>query len=422
MSAGRTFRRCTCKNEDGRLLGQSCPRLSKESRHGVWYFAVDQPGEAGRRKLLRRGGFTSRAEARRALDAVNARAAAGVRSDDRQTVAEYLRGWLDDRRHALKPATLYGYQLFVENDLIPALGHIPLESLRHEHVAQLVTDMETRGRGAVTITRMVAALSSALSAAVRQRRLTHNVAKDVATPRSERTEFVPWSAAQAAAFLEHAAGDDLAELFEVLMGTGLRRGEAFGLRWSDVDLSRRVLRVRRTVSEVNGRQVTGEPKTRGSAAGVGLSQRVVDALTRQRARQNGQRLEWGDAYEDGDLVFARANGAPLRAKSVLGRFHRLSDEAGLPRVRLHDLRHLAATLMITAGVPLALVSKTLRHSRVGITVDLYGHLTEEAAQAAADSLGAVLDGAAADRVVRRSEPRELISNPSGPTDAVKGNG
>jgi integrase len=95
-------------------------------------------------------------------------------------------------------------------------------------------------------------------------------------------------------------------------------------------------------------------------------------------------------------------GAPLRPDWVLDRFHELTEQAGLPRVRIHDLRHLAATLMIASGVPLALVSKTLRHAQSGITADLYGHLTKESALAAADSLGSVLDAAAAELVNERS--------------------
>jgi integrase len=139
------------------------------------------------------------------------------------------------------------------------------------------------------------------------------------------------------------------------------------------------------------------PKTRGSAAGVGLSSRVVAALEAQRARQDAERTEWGEAYQDGGLVFAREDGHPLRPEYVLTRFYALSDAARLPRKHLHDLRHAAATLMLTAGVPLALVSKVLRHTKVSITSDLYGHLTREAGMAAVDAAAAALDAAAAAR-------------------------
>jgi integrase len=112
-----------------------------------------------------------------------------------------------------------------------------------------------------------------------------------------------------------------------------------------------------------------------------------------RLGQEIDRETWGDAYEDHDLVFARENGAPLRPEYVTRRFVALSRSAGLRRVRLHDLRHGAASLMLAAGVPMAIVSKMLRHSSIGITVDTYGHLSEETARTASDAIGALLDAA-----------------------------
>jgi len=130
------------------------------------------------------------------------------------------------------------------------------------------------------------------------------------------------------------------------------------------------------------------PKTKGSAAGVGLSRHVVEVLRRQRTRQDA---EWGEAYTEGDLVFARENGLPLQPEYVLRRFRVLAKAAGLPRVRAHDLRHLAASF--AAGVPLPIVSKTLRHSATRITADLYAHLMRETAHQAVDTMAAVLDAA-----------------------------
>ena len=106
-----------------------------------------------------------------------------------------------------------------------------------------------------------------------------------------------------------------------------------------------------------------------------------------------ERARWGAAYQDHDLVFARENGLPLRPEYVLRRFRSLAADAGLPRARVHDLRHLAASMMIAAGVPLPIVSKTLRHSGTGITADLYAHLTRETAHQAGDAMAAALDAA-----------------------------
>jgi len=157
--------------------------------------------------------------------------------------------------------------------------------------------MEADGRGAPTIRRCVAVLSSALADAVERRRLPHNPAKHAPLPPEGRAERKPWNVEQAIRFLAHVRDHELGPLFEVLIGCGLRRGEALGLRWSDVDFDRRVLQVRQTLSDVNGTLILGRPKTAGSAAGVGMSSRVVDALRRQRAAQDVIRAQWGDDYD-----------------------------------------------------------------------------------------------------------------------------
>jgi integrase len=165
----------------------------------------------------------------------------------------------------------------------------------------------------------------------------------------------------------------------------MRKGEALGLHWKDVDLDRRVLYVRHTLVSINNSQaVLSDPKTEGSRAWVALSHRAVEALRRQQGR----------ATTDPDgLVFTRPDRRPLRPQYVLDRFRQLSAEAALPPIRVHDLRHLAATIMLSAGVPIAMVSKTLRHKNLATTVDIYGHLTQEAAQEAVDATAAALDRA-----------------------------
>ena len=422
---GRVYRRCCCRDAAGKELGPRCPLLADDRKHGKWGYAVDVPGVDGKRHTKRRHEWLKEPDAHRALADVRARFGDGIAVNDREIVAAWITGWLAEKRRTLKPKTLHQYGEYVRKDLVPALGAIRLEQLRHNHVAALVTELEAAGRGATTIRRIVGVLSSALSDAVKQRRLTHNAARFVALPAEDRAERTPWTAAQAVAFLDHVhrAGDPLADLFEVIIGTGLRRGEVLALCWSDVDTDSRALTVhpkRGTLSDVAGSLVFTAPKTKGSSAGVGLSARVVAAFERQRRRQDAGRAEWGEAYQDIGLVFARENGQPLRPEHVLARFLVLTEAAGLPRVRLHDLRHLAATLMIAAGVPLALVSKTLRHSKTAITADLYAHLTREAALAATDSLGDVLDAAAAKLVSERtatavrpqSDDRDLLNRPA----------
>ena len=186
------------------------------------------------------------------------------------------------------------------------------------------------------------------------------------------------------------------------MECGLR-SEALGRRRG----RRRVLLVRRNLVDVGGRLSFGEPKTKGSVAGVGLSGPVVAALEPQRARVDAERAEWDEAYQDHGLVFPLEDGRPTRAEHVRRRLHALADGAGVWRCRVHDLRHLAATLMLMNGVPLPPVSKTLRHSQMSITSDLSGHLTREAAHVAGDGLGATLDATAAQLASERANARDL---------------
>ncbi|BCJ55866.1 site-specific integrase [Actinoplanes sp. NBRC 14428] len=383
---GRVYRRCACRDDVGKQLGTRCPKLSNP-RHGVWAFAVDRPTAGSSRKTMRRSGFTTKAEASEALSKVLECERAGVRLDDTETVAQYLTSWLDMRSPNLRPNTVLRYRDYINQDLIPAIGAVRLERLTHEHVRQFIDNQLAAGRGRVTLARCVTTLSSALNDAVKQRRLPHSPARFASLPRPPRKELNCWTTRQAEGFLRycHRVDDPLADLFELMICTGMRKGEILGLHWKDVDLEHRVLYVRHTLVSINNSHaVLSDPKTEGSRAWVALSYRALDALRRQRSRAT--------TNPDG-LVFTRPDGQPLRPQYVLDRFRQLSTEAALPPIRVHDLRHLAATIMLSAGVPIAMVSKTLRHKNLATTVDIYGHLTQEVAQEAVEATATALDRA-----------------------------
>nr|WP_285540774.1 site-specific integrase [Streptomyces lavendulae] len=204
----------------------------------------------------------------------------------------------------------------------------------------------------------------------------------------------------------------MADLFEFLIGTGMRKGEALGLHWDDVHLAERVLYVRCTLSAIdNNHLVITTPKTRTSRNWVAVSPRVATALE-HRARSRARRhSDPSDPFTG--LVFCRPDGRPLRPHTVLDRLRQLSKEAGVPRVTVHDLRHLAATITITAGVPLTVVSKTLRHSTLSTTANIYSHLSQQAAREAVDTIDHTLTRAErtsthADRPAWLRPPRDHI--------------
>ncbi|AGP59261.1 tyrosine-type recombinase/integrase [Streptomyces rapamycinicus] len=207
-------------------------------------------------------------------------------------------------------------------------------------------------------------------------------------PRPASVERTIWTPAQAIRFLHHchANDPDFADLIEFLIGTGLRKGEALGLHWDDVHLKAHTVYVRWTLSAIdNNKLVLARPKTRKSSDWVALSPRIHAILT----RRNTERYAPSDP--GGGFVFHREDGRPLHPEYVLNHFHYLARQAGVPRTSVHDLRHLAATLALTHGVELTIVSKTLRHSTISTTANIYGHLTKPAARRAVDAIAKQLD-------------------------------
>ncbi|MFD0031472.1 tyrosine-type recombinase/integrase [Streptomyces sp. NPDC055059] len=405
---GRVYRRCGCRDIHRHQLGAHCPRLVTDSEHGTWTFAVDTPTPDHRRTTIRRGGFPSQDSAESALLRFLEGEAGGFDADPNQTVADYLNAWLTAKGLVLKPTTMARYRDYVRNDLIPGFGTLKLDQLGHRHIAAFATSQLAAGRGKVTLARCLATLSSALGDAVRQHRLTHNPASPPVVHRPPSPERRIWTPEEAARFLAycHRADPAMADLFEFLIGTGMRKGEALGLHWDDVHLAQSVLYVRCTLSAIdNNRLVLTTPKTRSSRSWVAISPRVAAALRHRAQTAPRTHSDAGDPLAG--LVFCRPDGRPLGPQLVLDRLHRLSDEAGVPRITVHDLRHLAATITITAGVPLTVVSKTLRHSTLSTTANLYSHLTQQAAREAVDTIDRTLTQAetTSPRTNRPTRPR-----------------
>lgn len=199
--------------------------------HGRWSFAVDVFDPGRRRATVRRGGFTSREEAQAALRRFLEGEGAGFRADPNETVAEYLRSRLAAKELSLKPTTYARYRAYVHAGLIPHLGGVRLDDLCYGHIAGFAHAQLALGRGRVTLHRCLATLSSALGAAVRQHRLIHNPARPTVIPRPASAERRIWTMAETAQFLDycHAHDPQSADLVELLIGTGIRKGEALGL-------------------------------------------------------------------------------------------------------------------------------------------------------------------------------------------------
>jgi integrase len=207
----------------------------------------------------------------------------------------------------------------------------------------------------------------------------------------KRYEVVSLSPAQTRTFLEAAQGDRFESLYVLALTTGMRLGELLGLRWQDVDLAAHMLQVRHTLLRLrDGLQLT-EPKTARSRRRVALGASAVDSLRLHRSRQAAARLRLGQVWEDNDLVFANEIGKPVEAGNLLRRsFWPLLAKAELPRIRFHDLRHTAATLLLQQGVHPKVVSELLGHSSIGLTLDTYSHVLPDMQQQAVAAMDRLL--------------------------------
>jgi integrase len=235
-------------------------------------------------------------------------------------------------------------------------------------------------------------LSSALSAAQAQQLITINVAglaelpsgkapkalvwTDARVARWRSTREVPspvmvWTPEQTKVFLARASRHELAAVFWLLAFTGLRRGEAAGLRWEDIDLEAGFLTVSRQVVQIGWATQTTAPKSESSLRNVGTGATLVSKLSEHRARQDAARAAAGERWVDTDLVFTRSDGVGVHPDVVSRQFKQLVREATLPPIRLHDLRHGAASIALAGGVDLKVVSEMLGHSSTRVTADIY---------------------------------------------------
>ncbi|CAA9472083.1 MAG: Integrase [uncultured Rubrobacteraceae bacterium] len=287
------------------------------------------------------------------------------------TLGDYLDGWLEDTRGTVRQRTWERYEQIVHVHIKPTLGRAKLKTLNPAQVRALYRERLAGGSSPRTVQYVHVTLHKALEQAQGDGLVARNVAKGIKAPRPKKKEIVPLTPDQARAFLEAARGDRFEALFVLALQCGLREGELLGLRWDDVDLEDGTLRVRRTLSETRDGPIFEPPKN-GKGRNVPLTGAAAEALRDHLARQM---REIGDEYQDKGLVFASQTGKTMSASNVVNRhFRPLLQRAGLPRVRLHDLRHTCATLLLIKGVHPKYVQELLGHANISITLDTYSHV------------------------------------------------
>ncbi|MFD5774179.1 tyrosine-type recombinase/integrase [Streptomyces fungicidicus] len=333
---------------------------------------------------------------------------------------DYLTYWLAAiAPERLKPATLNSYEGLTRLYIRPALGKKRLNRLSPADVRRFLAEFKAaclcclrgadgerpegkrtccavgrccgRRPSARTVQYVHAVLRSALQQAIREELIVRNVARIVETPTVESKEVRPLDAGEVRLLLKVARPHRLYALWLLLISTGLRRGEVLGLTWSDIDLSAGTLRVRRNVQRIRRELIFGTPKTMRSVRTVSLPQRCVRVLTEHRDRQDRERKVAGEKWQPAPgqpagLVFTTSTGRVTDPRSLNRMLTILCRDAKVRRVRVHDLRHTCASLLLAQGVDARTIMETLGHSTITMTLDTYAHVMGTTLRAAADRM------------------------------------
>lgn len=310
------------------------------------------------------------------------------------TLGRYLDTWLAGIQGSVKVRTHERYATLLRLHVRPTLGTLALPKLQPADLRTLYADKQASGLSAATVQRVHAVLHTALAQAERDGLIARNVASLVQAPRVAQHTMHTLSPEQARALLSAAHGERLEALYVLALNTGMREGELLALTWADVDLEHARLQVRGSLQRSKAHGLAVEtPKTTGSRRNITLSATAVAALRKHRAAQHEERLKLGSIWIDNNLVFTSEIGTFVHASNMLRRsFWPLLARADLPRIRFHDLRHTAATLLLGQGIHPKIVSEMLGHTKIGITLDLYSHVSPTMQSQATAALDAVFAG------------------------------
>ena len=437
------FKRCGCIDPTTRRRwGERCPRLP-ESEHGSWYFTCSIRDLLGRAERVRRGGFPSEQAARGARDEL-LQLSAEERTAQNWTVKRWLQYWIASRTR-IRPTTTANYTNDIRRFLIPVIGNLTLAELT---TRQLTAAFAEIGRATnryghrhtvCTLQHLHRTLRAALNAAVRDGIIPTNPAAGVELPARERPHaevwtpprvaawqatgerpvIAVWTPEQLAEFLHSVRHDGLHALWWLLAARGLRRGEAAGLRWTDVDLDHAQLAITRQRTTTGYTVHEGPPKSATSRRTVALDTHTVQVLRlhqRHQQRQQQRRDNAGKPCLPSGYVFTRPDGTPFHPGYLTQRFRLLIDRAGLPPIRLQDLRHGTASLAHSAGADLKTIQDLLGHSTIALTADVYTNVLPAAQRKEAEATARLIFGAT-DRPATRPVGKRIVQRPQRPEEA-----
>jgi integrase len=362
-----------------------------------WAIVLETRDANGKRKQRWHSFKGTKREARDYLAKLNTEMKEGRYIEPaKTTVSAFLERWLEHIRTQVSPKTSERYAEIVRNNIVPVLGSEPLAKLQPAQISSAYARARRRDGGALaprSVHHMHRVLSQALQQAVLWRALPHNPATLVKPPKVERKAVATLTPQQAATLLGHLRHSRVYWPSMIALATGLRRGEILALRWKSVYLDRAVLHVVESIEQTKA-AIRFKPPKNGKSRAVTLPAFAVLELRRLKREQAEELLKLGIRQSGDTLVCGRVDGEPHSPLSLTYEFARfMAGVKNLPRIRFHDLRHSHATQLLASGVHPKVAQERLGHSSIGITMDLYSHVTETMQEDAAKQVDAILGAA-----------------------------
>lgn len=333
----------------------------------------------GKRRQKWKSGFKTKKEAEKALRTlIEEEESSFIKTQEHCTLGVYLTEWLNSYCEGrLARNTINGYRVNVEKHIIPHIGQTPLCDLQPEQIEKLYAQLQSGGLAGTSVLYIHRVLRKALNTAVKSRKLRINITDYVEAP--TKSKFRPSVLRQNEIFrlLEQVKNSEIfiPVLFAVTLG--MRRGEALGMKWSDIDFDHGTLEVQRTATTYKGGVIYSDVKTANSHRTLCIPQNVMLHLLEHKEKQRLQGERIGEGFNSDGLITCRADGSPVTSNILDKAFKQALKAAELPRIRFHDLRHTNATMMLQQNVPAKIVSSMLGHSSIGITLDTYSHVITE---------------------------------------------
>lgn len=359
-------------------------------KDGRWGYSVTIGYKPNGHPLRIQGTARTKAEAEQAWFDEKARLHLGVpKGRSRQRLSEFLDRWLKDAVEGKKaPKTVRYYEQMVRLYIVPYLGRMELRAITGQHVQALLSELLKKGLSPTTVRHVHATLRRALQTAWKWNLVAENAAAKADPPSMASLERSFLTAEEAVSLLKACQGHYLENLFILALNTGLRIGEATGLRWQDVAEDFSQIRVAVQLQHVGGKTLFKEPKSASGRRAVPLTTDAAEALRNQRANQLLWAAQRPEGFNPHGLVFTGEEGNPLDHKNVNKWLKRFAERAQIKkRLSFHALRHTVATHLVSSGVPLNTAKEILGHSQVSLTADLYSHAIPSAHLEAMKTLG-----------------------------------